>query len=79
MVAKLRGTLKRRTGDRKLKVGHAGTLDPLASGLLIVCVGRATKVRRPQEALLRKRPQETSALTDPHAINNLKKIYLVYI
>lgn len=30
-------------GIKKLKVGHAGTLDPLASGLLIVCTGRATK------------------------------------
>src|SRR5674536_104957 len=28
---------------RKLKVGHAGTLDPLASGLMIICTGRATK------------------------------------
>lgn len=43
VVAKLRGALKRRTGKKKLKVGHAGTLDPLASGLLVVCVGKATK------------------------------------
>ena len=33
----------RRLGVKKLKVGHAGTLDPLATGVLIVCTGRATK------------------------------------
>ena len=41
--AKLRGALRFRTRDRKIKVGHAGTLDPLATGLLIVCVGKGTK------------------------------------
>ncbi len=35
--------LLRRLGHRKIKVGHAGTLDPLATGVLIVCIGRATK------------------------------------
>lgn len=39
VVGKLRNTLK----PLKLKVGHAGTLDPLATGLLIVCTGKATK------------------------------------
>lgn len=34
----------RRMGYRKIKVGHAGTLDPLASGVLLVCIGRATKM-----------------------------------
>ncbi len=34
----------RRCGYRKIKVGHAGTLDPLASGILLVCIGRATKM-----------------------------------
>ena len=33
----------RRAGYRKIKVGHAGTLDPLATGVLLVCIGRATK------------------------------------
>ncbi len=32
-----------KSGYRKIKVGHAGTLDPLASGVLLVCVGKATK------------------------------------
>ena len=35
--------IKRYHGIRKLKVGHAGTLDPLATGLLIICTGRMTK------------------------------------
>lgn len=34
----------RRLGHKNLKVGHAGTLDPLASGILIVCLGKATKM-----------------------------------
>ena len=39
----IRAVIKRYHGIRKLKVGHAGTLDPLATGLLIVCTGRMTK------------------------------------
>ena len=35
--------LLQRMGYRKIKVGHAGTLDPLATGILLVCIGRATK------------------------------------
>lgn len=42
-VKRLRGALSRRLGLKKVKVGHAGTLDPLATGVLIVCTGRATK------------------------------------
>lgn len=42
-VKRLRGALMRRMGLRKFKVGHAGTLDPLATGVMIVCTGRATK------------------------------------
>lgn len=42
-VKRLRSELVRRLGVRKLKVGHAGTLDPLASGVMIVVTGRATK------------------------------------
>ena len=30
-------------GHRKIKIGHAGTLDPLATGILLVCIGKATK------------------------------------
>ncbi len=43
MVNKLRYGLKKHLLIKKLKVGHAGTLDPLATGLLIICIGRATK------------------------------------
>ena len=34
----------RKAGYRRIKVGHAGTLDPLATGILLVCIGRATKL-----------------------------------
>lgn len=43
LVRKLRNFLTRRTGVKKLKVGHAGTLDPKATGLMIVCTGKETK------------------------------------
>ena len=43
LVQKVRNTLCRQMGIKKLKVGHAGTLDPLATGLLILCTGKATK------------------------------------
>lgn len=43
-VKRLRGVIQRRLGVKKFKVGHAGTLDPLATGVLIVCTGRATRL-----------------------------------
>ena len=43
MVNKLRFTIKHKLGIKKIKVGHAGTLDPMATGLLILCVGKYTK------------------------------------
>ena len=43
VVNKLRYALKKHLNQKKLKVGHAGTLDPLASGLLILCYGKMTK------------------------------------
>lgn len=42
-VKRVRGALTRRLGVKKLKVGHAGTLDPLATGVMVICTGRATK------------------------------------
>lgn len=42
-LARVRYLLCRRLHVKKLKVGHAGTLDPLATGVLILCTGRATK------------------------------------
>ena len=44
LVRKCKFTLQKHLGLRKLKVGHAGTLDPLATGLLLVCIGKATKL-----------------------------------
>mgnify|MGYP000129662966 CR=1 FL=1 len=43
VVNKLRYSIKKRFQLKKIKVGHAGTLDPLASGLLIICTGAHTK------------------------------------
>lgn len=42
-VNKLRWHIKQRFAIKKIKVGHAGTLDPLATGLLIICTGKQTK------------------------------------
>lgn len=42
-VKRLRGAITRRLGVKKFKVGHAGTLDPLATGVLIICTGKATR------------------------------------
>ncbi|MBO5974489.1 MAG: tRNA pseudouridine(55) synthase TruB [Paludibacteraceae bacterium] len=43
LVGRIRWTLSRALKKKKLKVGHAGTLDPLATGVMIVCTGKATK------------------------------------
>ncbi len=43
LVNKVRIIIRNALGIKKIKVGHAGTLDPLASGLMIICTGRATK------------------------------------
>jgi len=42
-LARVRGIISRKVGVKKMKTGHAGTLDPLATGVLILCTGRATK------------------------------------
>ena len=44
LVAKVRYNLCRKLGTKKLKVGHTGTLDPLATGVVIICTGRKTKL-----------------------------------
>ncbi len=43
VVAKVRGMLRYRLQVKKIKVGHAGTLDPMATGMLIICTGKYTK------------------------------------
>lgn len=59
MVRKLKFQLHR-LGYKKIKVGHAGTLDPLASGVLLVCVGKATK--RVEELQAQRKEYETEIL-----------------
>lgn len=43
LVNKVKHAIRHHCGLKKLKVGHAGTLDPLATGLMIICTGKATK------------------------------------
>lgn len=43
VVKKIKALLRHRLKIKKIKVGHAGTLDPLATGLLIICTGKSTK------------------------------------
>lgn len=43
VVKKIRSSIKKKYSLKKLKVGHAGTLDPLAEGLMIICTGKKTK------------------------------------
>ena len=44
LVAKVRYTVCHKIGEKKLKVGHSGTLDPLATGVVVVCTGWKTKM-----------------------------------
>ena len=44
VVRKIKYALSNKLGYKKIKVGHAGTLDPLATGVLLVCIGKATKM-----------------------------------
>ena len=46
LVNKIRYHLCRKIGVKKLKVGHAGTLDPLATGVMIICTGKQPSVSR---------------------------------
>ena len=43
IVSRIRYHLSRKYGIKRFKVGHAGTLDPLATGVLLLCTGKATK------------------------------------
>ena len=43
LVKKVKNIIRNACGFKKIKVGHAGTLDPLASGLMIICTGKSTK------------------------------------
>lgn len=46
VVHRVRGLVRRLTGQRKPKVGHTGTLDPFATGMLPICLGQATRLSR---------------------------------
>ena len=46
VVKKIRNTIILSKNIKKIKVGHAGTLDPLAEGLLIICTGKSTKLKQ---------------------------------
>lgn len=76
VVNKIRSAIKKKFSIKKIKVGHAGTLDPLATGLLILCTGKMTK-KIDNLSILRKRYLGTITLgaTTPSydcetAINN---------
>ncbi len=58
--------VRRRAGSRRLKVGHAGALDPLASGVLVVAVGRATKLL----GAVMRQPKEYEARVDLAAFSS---------
>ncbi|MBT4121100.1 MAG: tRNA pseudouridine(55) synthase TruB [Candidatus Magasanikbacteria bacterium] len=53
-VAKIRGIARKETGIKKIKVGHAGTLDPFATGLLIIGIGRDATKRLDEFKAMRK-------------------------
>lgn len=59
-VRKIKFGLQKHYGLRNVKVGHAGTLDPLATGVLLICVGKATKVA---EALQAERKEYVADVT----------------
>lgn len=65
-VKRVRGAIQRRMGVNKFKVGHAGTLDPLATGVLIICTGRATrKISKLQEGMKEYVAEITLGATTP--------------
>lgn len=65
-VKRIRGAVQRRLGVKKFKVGHAGTLDPLATGVLVVCTGRATRrIAELQEGLKEYMADLTLGATTP--------------
>jgi len=74
VVAKIRGEARRISGNKKIKVGHAGTLDPFATGLLIVLVGKENTaqqdsfMKQDKEYLATLKLGFTSTTGDPEGI-----------
>ena len=60
VIRKVKWMAIKHFGKRNLKVGHAGTLDPLATGVLLVCIGKATKLA---ESFQRERKQYIAGIT----------------
>ena len=54
VVNKIRWLIKQQFSIKKIKVGHAGTLDPLATGLLILCTGKFTKKKETYQSQVKK-------------------------
>ncbi|MEM9888429.1 MAG: tRNA pseudouridine(55) synthase TruB [Bacteroidota bacterium] len=54
VVNKIRSAIRRKLGIKKIKVGHAGTLDPMATGLLIICTGKFTKRLSKYQGMLKE-------------------------
>lgn len=54
VVNKMRWLIRKQFDIKKIKVGHAGTLDPLATGLLLICTGKATKTINELQAQIKE-------------------------
>lgn len=66
VVKRVRGAIQRRLSIRRFKVGHAGTLDPLATGVLLICTGRATRrIAELQEGMKEYVAEVTFGATTP--------------
>ena len=59
-VQKVKYALRKKFSLKKIKVGHAGTLDPLATGLLVICTGKKTKII---ESIQQQRKEYTGVIT----------------
>ncbi len=80
VINKLKYEIRTITGEKKIKIGHAGTLDPLATGLLIVCIGKYTK-KIPDFQNLNKRYTGTftvGATTKSYDLEHLPENFFPY-
>ena len=73
VVNKIKHEIRNKTGCKKFKIGHAGTLDPLATGLLIICVGKYTK-QIPEFQQQTKHYEGTFTIGATTASHDLEKI-----
>jgi tRNA pseudouridine55 synthase len=72
VVNKIKYEIRNKTGCKKFKIGHAGTLDPLATGLLIICIGKYTK-QIPDFQQQKKQYEGTFTLGAATASHDLEK------